>query len=71
MLTLPYATAESNRDIKLSIDEITATHLAFTFYHSNEITGRRIEEKNYQYSVTEHNRAHPEITELNIIVNST
>ncbi|XP_047029290.1 sucrase-isomaltase, intestinal-like [Helicoverpa zea] len=61
--TTPYGSQRSFRNIKLSIDEVTPTHLTLTFYKHNNITGRKLEEKNYVYGVT-----HPE---LNVVVNST
>lgn len=62
--TVPYASQLSLTNIRLSIDEVSATHLSLTFYHSDEnISGRRIEEKNYSYNVSQ--------PELNVIVNST
>ncbi|KAJ8718396.1 hypothetical protein PYW08_002633 [Mythimna loreyi] len=68
---VPYSEAKSYKNIRLSIDEITATHLALTFHHSNNTEGRRLKEKNYSYSITEPDKRHSERTELNIIVNST
>ncbi|KAF9407088.1 hypothetical protein HW555_012776, partial [Spodoptera exigua] len=59
---LPYHSSTSLRNIRLSINEVSATHLTLTFHQSNDIIGRRIEEKNYNYQVK-----HPE---FNIIVHS-
>uniref|UniRef100_A0A2A4J2U1 P-type domain-containing protein n=1 Tax=Heliothis virescens TaxID=7102 RepID=A0A2A4J2U1_HELVI len=61
--TIPYGSQQSFRNIKLSIDEVTATHLTLTFHKSSNITSRRLPKKKYVYSVT-----HPE---LNVVVNST
>lgn len=62
--TVPYNSQRSYTDVRLSIDEVSDTHLSLTFYKSDEaITGRRIEEKHYKYDVSHE--------ELNIVVNAT
>lgn len=72
MPTTPYGDAQvSFKNLRMSIDEVSATHLSFTFYHSNKFTGRRLTEKNYSYRITEPETGHTDRTELNIIVNST
>ncbi|XP_075979361.1 uncharacterized protein LOC142978710 [Anticarsia gemmatalis] len=62
--TVPYGLQRSFTNIRLSIDEVSETHLSLTFYKSDEpIIGRKIEEKAYAYNISE--------GELNVIVNST
>uniref|UniRef100_A0A2H1VVT1 SFRICE_002234 n=1 Tax=Spodoptera frugiperda TaxID=7108 RepID=A0A2H1VVT1_SPOFR len=61
-LSLPYGSSSSIRNIRLSINEVSASHLTLTFHHSVDIIGRRIHEKNYNYEVMR--------PELNIIVSS-
>ncbi|XP_022824644.1 probable alpha-glucosidase Os06g0675700 [Spodoptera litura] len=61
-LSLPYGSSASIRNIRLSINEVSASHLTLTFHQSTDIIGRRIHEKNYNYEVMR--------PELNIIVSS-
>lgn len=63
--TVPYGFQNSVRNIRLSIDEISSTHLSITFYNAAELslTGRRIEDKKYKYEVSS--------PELNVLVNSS
>ncbi|KAM3961682.1 alpha-glucosidase 2 [Aphomia sociella] len=51
--TVPYKFQESFKTIRLSIDEISATHMSLTFYDSRtkSLNGNRIEEKMYSYEV--------------------
>lgn len=52
-------------NLRLSVDEISPSHLSLTFYNSNEmsIQGNRLEEKSYSYNISS--------PELNIVVNGT
>lgn len=60
--TVPYRLQRSLTNLKLSIDEVSSSHLSLTFHHSDEdITGRRITEKKYDYTVFKH--------EMSIVVN--
>ncbi|CAG9790853.1 unnamed protein product [Diatraea saccharalis] len=60
--TVPFASQNSVKSLRLSIDEISPTHLSLTFYDSKEVSlqGRRIEYKEYDYRISSH--------ELNVIV---
>ncbi|CAH0399526.1 unnamed protein product [Chilo suppressalis] len=60
--TVPFALQNSVTSLRLSIDEISATHLSITFYDAREmsIQGRRIENKDYNYRISS--------PELNVIV---
>lgn len=62
--TVPYGSAIVT-NMRLSIDEISATHLSLTFYNSLEMSlqGKRIDEKNYTYRISN--------PELNVMVNGT
>ncbi|KAJ0175214.1 hypothetical protein K1T71_009355 [Dendrolimus kikuchii] len=61
---VPYGFQNSVTNIRLSIDEISSTHLSISFYNAAKLslTGRRIKDKKYQYEV-----ASPE---LSVSVNS-
>lgn len=62
--TVPFKLQPSLTSIRLSIDEVSSTHLSLTFYNSEEvIVGRRVEDSQYKYKV--------ETPELHVIVNST
>ncbi|KAG6453041.1 alpha-glucosidase 2 [Manduca sexta] len=63
--TVPFASQSSITRVRLSMDEISKTHLSLTFYNAVEadLEGQRLEDKEYSYTV-----ASPE---LNVIVSST
>ncbi|XP_037874417.1 uncharacterized protein LOC101744138 isoform X2 [Bombyx mori] len=64
--TIPFSFQNSLPRIKLSIDEVSKSHLSLNFYNPALVEiphGNRLEEKNYFYDV-----ASPE---LNVVVNST
>lgn len=63
--TVPFKSQDSLTNLRLSVDEVSPTHLTLTYYDSrNEsLTGRRIVEKDYEYTI--------EAPELNIVVNSS
>ncbi|CAH2087009.1 unnamed protein product [Euphydryas editha] len=63
--TVPYSFQNSITEIKLSIDELSATHMSLTFYDSRNMSliGNRIHDKNYTYEVSS--------PELNIVVNAS
>lgn len=62
--TTPFSLQNSLPNLRISIDEITSRHLSINFYNPQLVTqsGRRIENKDYNYSISS--------PELNIIVNS-
>lgn len=62
--TVPFG-QNSLPQIRLSIDEISSTHLSLMFYNPENFTveGNRLDEKNYSYEVS-----HPE---LQVVVNGT
>ncbi|XP_023938774.1 alpha-glucosidase 2 [Bicyclus anynana] len=63
--TVPFSNQNSLSQLRLSIDEQSATHLVLTFYNSqnNSISGKRIGSKNYSYEIG--------IPEINIAVNAS
>nr|XP_032514277.1 alpha-glucosidase 2-like isoform X1 [Danaus plexippus plexippus] len=63
--TEPYAFQNSIPAVRLSVDEVTATHMTLTFYNSRNISlnGRRLQNKEYSYTVTS--------PELNIVVRAS
>lgn len=62
--TVPFQSQSSLTNIRLSLDEVSPSHLSLTFYNSaqNSFTGRRIDDKNYDVEVSS--------AELNVLVNS-
>ncbi|XP_013140572.1 PREDICTED: sucrase-isomaltase, intestinal-like [Papilio polytes] len=62
--TTPYSLQNSLPNLRISVDEITSRHLSINFYNPQLVTqsGRRIENKDYNYSISS--------PELNIVVNS-
>lgn len=52
--TVPFSHQSSIPNIRISIDEISESHMSLQFYDAREmsLTGRRIEEKHYSYQVT-------------------
>lgn len=62
--TVPFG-QNSLTQIRLSIDEISATHLSLMFYDSQNLNmeGNRLDEKNYMYTISN--------PELQLIVNGT
>lgn len=63
--TVPFSQQTPVLGVKLSISEISRSHLSLTFYDSRDepLNGSRIEEKDYDYTILS--------PELSIIVNST
>lgn len=63
--TVPYSFQNSRTKIKLSIDEVSATHMTLTIYDSRNMSfvGNRIYNKDYTYEISS--------PELNIVVNAT
>ncbi|XP_059056129.1 neutral alpha-glucosidase C-like [Achroia grisella] len=51
--TVPFKLQESLKTIKLSVDEISQTHMSLTFYDSTRMSldGQRLENKTYTYEV--------------------
>ncbi|KPJ03138.1 Alpha-glucosidase [Papilio xuthus] len=62
--TTPYSLQNSIPNLRISVDEITPTHLTLNLYNPQLTTysGSRIENKDYNYSISS--------PELNIVVNS-
>lgn len=52
--TVPFSHQSSIPNIRISIDEISESHMSLQFYDARQmsLTGRRIEEKHYSYQVT-------------------
>lgn len=63
--TVPFSFRNSMRSMRLSIDEVSTSHLTLTFYNAatKSLIGRKLSQKNYIYTI-----ASPE---LNVLVNST
>lgn len=63
--TVPFKSQNSLTNIRLSLDEVSTSHLTITYYNSakHSFTGRRIEEKEYDVEISS--------AELNLVVNST
>ncbi|CAG5059452.1 unnamed protein product [Parnassius apollo] len=63
--TVPYLFQRSTVALKLSIDELTPTHLSLNFYNPQLTihTGKRVEVKDYAYEITS--------PEMNVVVNSS
>lgn len=63
--TVPFSYQNSIPQLRLSIDEVSPTHLALTFYNSRNTSlfGQRISEKEYVYEVG--------MPEINVVVNAS
>lgn len=63
--TVPYKGQKSLPNLRLSIDEVSSSHMSITFYDPNKVVnlGRRIWDKKYEYEIFS--------PELNIAVNRT